>query len=242
MRRMPCLAAALSLSALAACDKAPPDPANVAAHDAGTVPENAADTLGNRIKVDPAKLAANQRGGPAANRAPASPSGTASKPAPATPPAAPGERLAAAPPAQKAGACPQCDAARRAVSLGGVAQGGGMVPVECTRNLTYNADWAKRLPPDMPLHPAAKVTEAAGSQGGGCQFRVVSFTVDALLPQMVDWYYTRATRAGYASGHQLDGKEHVLAGSRGRDGGIYVLFLTPEGSRTNIDMVLNKGI
>jgi hypothetical protein len=227
MRRMPCLAAALSLTVLAACDKGAADSRNLAALDAELMVDNQADPLGNRIMVDPRRLAGGQRSTP----------GTT--PAPAAPGTAPAERLTTAPPAKRAGACPECDAARRTVSLG---QRQGMTPVECTRTLTYGADWAKRLPPDLPLHPQARITEAAGSQDAGCRFRVVSFTIDAPLPQMVDWYYTRATRAGYASGHQLDGKEHVLAGSRGRDGGIYVLFLSPKGPRTSIDMVLNKGI
>ena len=235
MRRLPCLAAALSLLALAGCERADPGADNVVALDAElTGDDQAAAALGNRIRVDPKRLAGtNQR--PANPAAPPRP-GTAANPAGSP------DRLLAAPPAKRAGACPECDAARRAVTLAGAPQSAGTAPVDCTRNLTYATDWAKRLPADLPLHPQAKLTEAAGSQVPGCQFRVVSFTVEAPLGQLVDWYYTRATRAGYASGHQLDGNEHVLAGSRGRDGGVYVLFLAPDGPRTNIDMVLNKGV
>ncbi|MBB3909810.1 hypothetical protein [Sphingomonas desiccabilis] len=235
MRRLPCLAAVLSLLALAGCEGADPGDDNVAALDAElTGNDKAAAALGNRILVDPKRLAGTneRRANPTTPPRPA----TAANAADAT------ERLLAAPPAKRAGACPECDAARRAVTLAGAPQRAGTAPVDCTRNLTYATDWAKRLPPDLPLHPQAKLTEAAGSQVSGCRFRVVSFTVEAPLGQLVDWYYTRATRAGYASGHQLDGNEHVLAGSRGRDGGVYVLFLAPDGPRTNIDMVLNKGV
>lgn len=235
MRRLPSLAAALSLLALAGCNRTDPGTENVAALDAELIGDDQeAAKLGNRILVDPKRLAdANER---RANPTTPPRPGTAANPADAT------ARLLAAPPAKRAGACPECDAARRAVTLASTPQSAGTAPVDCTRNLTYATDWAKRLPADLPLHPQAKLTEAAGSQVSGCQFRVVSFTVEAPLGQLVDWYYTRATRAGYASGHQLDGNEHVLAGSRGRDGGVYVLFLAPDGPRTNIDMVLNKGV
>lgn len=235
MRRLPCFAAALLLPALAGCGRTDPGADNLAELDAELTAENrAAAALGNRILVDPKRLA-----GVAGETArPTAPSHLEK----AAAAAGSTDRLLAAPPPRRAGACPECDAARRAVTLAAAPQRGGAAPVECTRSLTYAADWAKRLPPDLPLHPQATLTEAAGSQVPGCQFRVVSFTVEAPLGQLVDWYYTRATRAGYASGHQLDGNEHVLAGSRGRDGGVYVLFLAPDGPRTNIDMVLNKGV
>lgn len=233
MRRLPSFAAALSLLALAGCDRTDPGADNVAALDAElTGDDQAAAALGNRILVDPRRLSGTNQGSAKAGAGPRP--GTSANPAT--------ERLLAAPPAKRAGSCPECDAARRAVTLAASSRRERTAPVECTRSLTYATDWAKRLPPDLPLHPQATLTEAAGSQVSGCQFRVVSFTVEAPLGQLVDWYYTRATRAGYASGHQLDGNEHVLAGSRGRDGGVYVLFLAPDGPRTNIDMVLNKGV
>jgi hypothetical protein len=219
MRQLPCLAAALSLLVLAACDKGAPD--------ANWVEGNATGALANRIMVDPRQLA----GGPRSASTP-----TVSKRT------TPAEQLSPAPPAKRAGNCPECDAARRAVTLAAVPQQPGTTPVECTRSLTFAADWARRLPPDLPLYPQARVTEAAGSEESGCHFRVVSFTVDAPVAHMVHWYHTRATRAGFTSGHQLDGPDHVLAGSRARDGGVYVLFLSPDGPRTSIDMVVNKGV
>ena len=57
--------------------------------------------------------------------------------------------------------------------------------------------------------------------------------------QIDDPVFVQPLRANLFQG---DGNEHVLAGSRGRDGGVYVLFLAPDGPRTNIDMVLNKGV
>ncbi|HWU95084.1 MAG TPA: hypothetical protein VN029_05770, partial [Sphingomonas sp.] len=103
--------------------------------------------------------------------------------------------------------------------------------------------WAQRLPRDLPLYPQARVTEAAGSTAGQCQLRVVSFSASQPMQVMLDWYYTHAIRAGYTGEHQVDGAEHILGGTRDKDGGAYVLFLTsrPDGG-TDIDMVANNGI
>ena len=140
--------------------------------------------------------------------------------------------------------CRQCAAARDAVTLGGLAarQKDGRTS-QCASSLQYAAGWAQRLPADLPLHPQARVIEAAGSTAGQCQLRVVSFSSPQPMQVMLDWYYTKAIRSGYTSEHQIDGQEHILGGTRDKDGGAYVLFLTsrPDGG-TDIDMVANNGI
>ncbi|WP_448661891.1 hypothetical protein ACG3SL_14560 [Sphingomonas sp. CJ20] len=139
--------------------------------------------------------------------------------------------------------CAQCAAARESVTLGGLAQRqkGGNTS-QCAASLTYSASWAQRLPADLPLFPQARVTEAAGTEAGKCALRVVSFSSPQPMQTMLDWYYTRAVKAGYTAEHQIDGKEHILGGTRARDDGAYVLFLTnrPDGG-TDIDMVVNHG-
>jgi hypothetical protein len=50
-------------------------------------------------------------------------------------------------------------------------------------------------------------------------------------------------RAGYSAEHQLDGAQHILGGTRGRDDGAYVLFLTPrKDGGTDVDLVANNGV
>lgn len=140
--------------------------------------------------------------------------------------------------------CAQCKAGREAVTLGGLAQRQKNVRTSgCASALRYSAAWAQRLPADLPLYPQARVTEAAGSQGGKCALRVVSFSAAQPMQALVDWYYTKAVRAGYSAEHQIDGAEHILGGTRASDDGAYVLFLTarPDGG-TDIDMVANNGI
>jgi len=60
---------------------------------------------------------------------------------------------------------------------------------------------------------------------------------------MLDWYYTRATQAGYSSEHQIDGNQHILGGTRTKDGCAYMLIMTarPDGG-TDIDYVADNGV
>jgi hypothetical protein len=140
--------------------------------------------------------------------------------------------------------CQSCEAGREAVTLGGLAaaQKDGKTS-GCAANVQYGAGWAQRLPADLPLYPQARVTEAAGTDGGQCQLRVVSFSAAQPLQVMIDWYYTKAVRAGYTAEHQVDGEQHILGGTRERDGGAYVIYLTarPDGG-TDIDLVANNGV
>ena len=140
--------------------------------------------------------------------------------------------------------CPQCKAARDSVTLGGIAARQSNARIKgCAGALKYSASWAQRLPADLPLYPQARVTEAAGAQGGKCALRVVSFSAAQPMDTLLDWYYTRATRAGYSSEHQVDGAQHILGGTRGRDDGAYVLFLTArKDGGTDVDLVANNGI
>ncbi len=140
--------------------------------------------------------------------------------------------------------CPQCKAARESVTLGGIAARQPNARIKgCAGALRYSASWAQRLPADLPLYPQARVIEAAGAQGGNCALRVVSFSAAQPMEALLDWYYTRATRAGYSSEHQVEGAQHILGGTRTRDDGAYVLFLTArKGGGTDVDLVANNGL
>jgi len=153
-----------------------------------------------------------------------------------------GERKAPAPVTGKD--CPQCRASRESVTLGGIAARQPNARIRnCAGALQYSARWAQRLPADLPLYPQARVTEAAGAQGGNCALRVVSFSAPQSVDALLDWYYTRATRAGYSAEHQIDGAQHVLGGTRKRDDGAYALFLTARrDGGTDVDLVANNGV
>lgn len=151
--------------------------------------------------------------------------------------AAPDEKLIAAP-APK----PLTDGAiRQSITLGSLARTrGSKSAATCTARLSYSADWANRLPPELPLYPDARVTEAGGVEGDGCSMRVASFFVAKPTALLIDWYYTRAVRAGFSAEHQVDGATHVLGGTR-RDGRAYLVVLTNRGDGgTDIDLITGR--
>jgi hypothetical protein len=131
--------------------------------------------------------------------------------------------------------------ARQAITLGALARAkGGKSAAACTQRLAYSAAWADRLPADLPLHPDARVNEAAGVEGDGCSMRVVSFYVGKPAAGLIDWYYTRAMKAGFSPEHQAHGATHMIGGTR-RDGLATVIFLTDRGDGgTDIDLIVGR--
>lgn len=146
-------------------------------------------------------------------------------------------------PAPSAKDCPNCQAARDSLTLGALASRQKDKRTSgCAGAMRYSARWAEKLPADVPLYPGARVVEAAGADTGACHLRAVTFSTSAKLQTVLDWYYTRVTNGGFSAEHQSDGTEHTLGGTRDRDGGAYVLFLT--GRRdggTDVDLVANNG-
>lgn len=138
------------------------------------------------------------------------------------------------------GNCTQCAAARESITLGALAESQGKN--QCTEALTYSATWASRLPAELPLYPHARVNEAAGANTAKCALRVVTFSAKQPMQAVLDYYYTRAIRAGYSSEHQVDGDQHLLGGARQSGSDAYILFLTkrPDGG-TDVDMIVNHG-
>src|SRR3546814_4375011 len=69
--------------------------------------------------------------------------------------------------------------------------------------------WANRMPAEFPVYPKAKLMEAAGADGGGCDLRVVSFVTNQPMQNVIDYYYTKAIRSGFDAEHQLRSEEHT---------------------------------
>jgi hypothetical protein len=109
---------------------------------------------------------------------------------------------------------------------------------QCAANLNYSASWAAKLPADIPLHPQARIVEAAGTQGGACALRAVSFSTPQPLQTMIDWYYTRAVKGGFTAEHQRKDGQHVLGGTRARDDSAFVVFLSARADGgTDLDLI-----
>lgn len=151
-----------------------------------------------------------------------------------------GELLKAPAPTQGG---PAFAAQDQAVTLGGLAaRQKNPRTAGCAAKLAYSAGWAARMPAAMPLHPQARVVEAAGTQADGCSLRAVSFSTPQPLQTMIDWYYTRAVKGGYSAEHQLKDGSHLLGGTRKRDGAAYILFLSARADGgTDIDLLADGG-
>lgn len=139
--------------------------------------------------------------------------------------------------------CPQCETAKQAVTLGGLAaRQTAPRTAQCVGGLRYSASWATRMPGDLPIYPQARLIEAAGNARSGCALRAATFVTDADVQTVLDYYYTRTTTAGYDSEHQADGNEHMLGGNRERDQGAFILFAKPrDGGGTEVDLIANNG-
>jgi hypothetical protein len=158
-------------------------------------------------------------------------------------PGANDKQLKHAPDADPKLGCPQCRAAKGAVTLGALASRQADKRTNgCAARVQYSTGWANRLPADVPLYPNAHVTEAAGNASGDCALRIVSFSSSDACKTVIDWYYTHVTRANYSAEHRTDGGQHVLGGTRDRDGGAYVIYVTPRADGgSDVDLVTNNG-
>lgn len=87
---------------------------------------------------------------------------------------------------------------------------------DCAALASYTAEWAARLPANFPVYPLGAVQEAAGTDEGGCSLRVVTYLTAVPLGEVLDYYHTRASKAGFSSSHVMDGDYDLLGGSKGK--------------------------
>ena len=109
------------------------------------------------------------------------------------------------------------------------------------RRFDYNLAWASRLAPNFPVYPGGKVTEAAANNSGGCSTRVVTFATADDWQRVLDWYHTKAVRAGYSSEHQVRDGDHILAGANDKDKGAFYLIVTPKPKGSEVALIANNG-
>lgn len=111
----------------------------------------------------------------------------------------------------------------------------------CGEKFDHDPAWANRLPEAFAVYPDARVTEAAGNNAGDCRVRVATFVTDAPWQRVLNWYHTRAVRAGYSSEHQIRGADHILGGANERTGGAFYLIATPKGRGSDVAIIANNG-
>ncbi|OHC98567.1 MAG: hypothetical protein A2885_16735 [Sphingopyxis sp. RIFCSPHIGHO2_01_FULL_65_24] len=145
-------------------------------------------------------------------------------------------KLLTAPKALPMEACDGCDT-KRPVTIGAMAR--DQAKGSCDAKLTYNNQWADRLPAAFKVYPRATLREAAGIAGGKCNIRVVNFQTAASLQAVLDYYHTMAVNAGYTSDHRVNGSEHMLGGTKGELA--YVVMARTDGGMTDVDLVASGG-
>jgi hypothetical protein len=215
------LAAATALLLLAGCQKPKPTTNSLDAMDNDLV-DNAvvADTPQNKalaadITVDPAKAGHARTGRHQ-----------------------PGDRTATISLAQAAARQRQGKPAMPAVTENGegtMVDGGS----GCLGGLAYSNAWAAKLPADLPMHPSARLQEAAGHDGG-CQARVVSFSVLGDRGQVIGWYAQKAKSSGYSVGREDKGSDWILAGDKGQSA-YYIIVGPAAGGATPVDYIWTNG-
>jgi len=210
------LAALSALALLSACDKPKPAANSLDAMDEQLVNGAVvADTPANKalaadIRVDPAKAGRKAGGHQPGDRV-----GTLT--------------LAQAAQHQKDG--------RPAMQV--ATEDGGAEPQGCLGGLQYSNGWAAKLPGDLPMHPSARLQEAAGHDGG-CQARVVSFTVPGDRGQVMGWYTAKARAAGYSTGRDDKNGDWNLAGDKGAQS-FYIIVGPAANGATPVDYIWTNG-
>jgi hypothetical protein len=109
----------------------------------------------------------------------------------------------------------------------------------CGRPFDHGTQWAARMPAEFPAYPGSRVTEAAGNDHGGCRMRVVSFVTPHAPQRVADHYRALAARAGYSAEQQQRGTDLVVGGTRGDSA--YYLIVTPQGSGSDVSLIVNNG-
>ncbi len=108
----------------------------------------------------------------------------------------------------------------------------------CADKVNYTAAWAAKLPAALAIYPRGAVQEAAGTDQDGCQLRVVNFVTPVGVKDVIDYYYTRSRRAGYAVSYRMEGTDHVLGGSKQAAGFVIYVRKLADG-QSEVDLAAN---
>lgn len=104
----------------------------------------------------------------------------------------------------------------------------------------YANSWAQKLPATFPLYPGAALTEAAGADNPPCALRAVSFTTGAAVQDVLNFYYAKATGAGYSAERRTSGPQEILGGTHG-DHAFYITVEPVRGGGSSVDLIVNSG-
>ena len=107
----------------------------------------------------------------------------------------------------------------------------------CNAKIDYAFVWSARLPADLLLPEAAKVTEAAGSDAKACKLRLVRYVTARAVDTVGGFYRDLAKKRGYA----LTETGNAISGVRTRDGAAFHVVTSETKGATTVDFVTNRG-
>ncbi|GMM94079.1 hypothetical protein [Qipengyuania sp. MTN3-11] len=107
---------------------------------------------------------------------------------------------------------------------------------DCAARVGYTTAWAAKLPGAFPVYPRASTQEAAGTDEGACNLRIVTFRTPVPLDEVLAFYTTRAQAAGFGSEYVRASGDNILSGTKGRSAYVVYGRRLPEGL-TEIDLV-----
>jgi hypothetical protein len=107
----------------------------------------------------------------------------------------------------------------------------------CNAKIDYAFAWSARLPSDLPLPDAAKVTEAAGSEAKACKLRLVRYVVSQPTDAVTGFYRDVAKKRGFT----LTENGGAISGLRARDGATFHVTTGDVKGATSVDFVTNRG-
>ncbi|MFK4873704.1 hypothetical protein [Novosphingobium sp. ZW T3_23] len=207
----------------------------------GTTDPALTEALGDRIVVDPEKVAGQAEAGatteapitlPAAARTPQALAAARKSAADAV-----GGELLPLPTARKGGASALAEAVALAART---SEQSRVAKTDCAAKAAFSEGWAAKLPAAVPVYPRAAVHEAAGTDAGGCSLRVVNFGTAVSPEDVAGFYYSAAQRGGYGAEYRIDGGEYVVGGSKA--GRAYVVYARKLASGvTEVDLVTSGG-
>ena len=113
--------------------------------------------------------------------------------------------------------------------------GGG----NCFEAVEYSSAWAAKLPSEFPVYPRGNTVEAAGTDSNSCAVRAVTFRTGVPKSDVLAFYATRASDAGFSVEHVIKGGESVLSAIKGNSA-MVVYARDLEGNVTEIDLVTSK--
>lgn len=142
-----------------------------------------------------------------------------------------------APAAREVGGALPKDAALSAAAIAAASPGGAG---NCADKAEYTMAWADRLPAAFPVYPRGAVQEAAGTDEGSCALRVVNYQTGVPLDEVIDFYFSSASKAGYSAQRVRDGGDDVLGGVKGSASYVVYVRRLPSGA-TEVDLVTSGG-